>query len=516
MGEPSTTPSPLLQVHGVSKRFGQTEALNDVSLTLHGGEVLCIVGENGAGKSTLIKVLSGAIAPDAGSVQVGEAVYESLTPAEAMELGLATIYQEVELIDSLTVAANIFLGQEPTQRIPFLVDARVQNARAREILDTLHIDINERLLVEQLSAAQKQTLQIVKALHQESSILIMDEPTSSLGLEETRALMGLVRRLRERNLGIIYISHHLEEVFEIGDTVMILKDGRHVGTYPCGEVNSDFVVRKMVGRDASAFFSREPAPIGDVAFRADSVTWNGIVRDVSFDVRKGEVFGIGGLVGSGRSELASILYGAARPDTGRIVLGNRELSLRSPADAIEQGVCLVTEDRHVYGMFPERSIQENVAVVHNEFTPCRVVGTRSEAALADSMIDKLRIATFGRGQSIMNLSGGNQQKVMIARWLLDEYRLYIFDEPTKGVDVGAKQEIYALIVDAARNGKCVIMISSDMPELLSMSDRIGVMREGRMVRVFDNDSDLNEQELIRYFMGEEENNGDHEAHTEHQ
>lgn len=515
MDEASTNSTPILQVKGVSKRFGQTEALQDVSLTLHAGEVLCIVGENGAGKSTLIKVLSGAIAPDAGRIHVGGGVYESLTPAQAMQLGLATIYQEVELIESLSVAANIFLGHEPTQRVPFLVDSRVQNTHARKILDTLHIGINERLIVEQLSAAQKQTLQIVKALHQDSNIIIMDEPTSSLGLEETKALMDLIRRLRERNLGIIYISHHLEEVFEIGDAVMILKDGQHVGTYPCAEVDGDFVVRKMVGRDASAFFARESASIGEVALRVQGVTWNDLVRDVSFEVRAGEVFGIGGLVGSGRTELANVLYGVEPPESGRIVLGDRELVFRSPGDAIEQGVCLVTEDRHAYGMFPERSVQENVTVVHNETIPCRVVGTRSEAALADTMIRKLRIATSGRGQSIVNLSGGNQQKAMIARWLLDQYQVYIFDEPTKGVDVGAKQEIYALIAAAAQKGKCVIMISSDMPELLSMSDRIGVMRKGRLVQVFEK-SDVNEQKLIRYFMGEEGNNGGGQTHGEQQ
>ncbi len=497
----------LLQVDDVSKRFGSTQALKDVSFKLHRGEVLCIVGENGAGKSTLIKVLSGAIAPDAGQIRLGGGVYESLMPAQAMALGLGTIYQEVELIHSLSVAANIFLGKEPTRVLPFLVDSRSQNRRARELLQSLHIQIDERMLVEELSAAQQQTLQIVKALHQESTILIMDEPTSSLGLDETEALMALVHRLRERNLGIIYISHHLDEVFEVGDTVMILKDGEYVGTYSAAEVDSDFVVRKMVGRDASAFFTREPASIGDVVFRADGLTWSDVVVDVSFDVRAGEVFGIGGLVGSGRTELAHLLYGVVSPDKGHVMLGDEELSFRGPRDAIAHGICLVTEDRHAYGMLPDRSLLENITIVHNETEPCRVVGTKSEASLTDKMIRKLRIVSSGRDQEIVNLSGGNQQKVMIARWLLDDYQLYIFDEPTKGVDIGAKQEIYALIVAAAQRGKCVIMISSDMPELLSMSDRVAVMRKGRMVRIFDNTDELNEHDLIRYFVGEEVEDG---------
>lgn len=499
----SDTSTRLLSVESLTKHFGATRALHDVSVDLHSGEVLCIVGENGAGKSTLIKILSGAISPDSGTITVQDGSYHSLTPNQAIDLGLATIYQEVELIESLSVAANIFLGNEPKSIMGF-VDSREQNRRAREILDMLHIDIDERTLVENLSAAQQQTLQIVKALHQDSRILIMDEPTSSLGMEETRALMRLIHRLRKRGIGIMYISHHLDEVFEVGDTVLILKDGEHVGTYPRSELDSASIVRKMVGRDTSAFFNRPPLPIGEPWFRAEAISWNGIVREVSFTVRKGEVFGIGGLVGSGRTELVSTIFGIVQPDNGHMWLGEKPVRFRTPADAIAAGVCLITEDRHNEGLFAERSVAENITVVHNEVARQRIVGLQSENVLTSEMIRKLRIVVGDKGQRVLDLSGGNQQKVIISRWLLDEFELYIFDEPTKGVDVGAKQEIYNLIIDMARKGKCVIMISSDMPELLSMSDRIGVMRQGRMTQILEN-KDIKEQELIGYFMGEEAN-----------
>ena len=490
----------LLQATGLTKFYGAHRALHNVSFELRAGEVLCVVGENGAGKSTLIKILSGAIAPDHGTITLKERDFSRLHPRESMELGLATIYQDVELIDSLTVADNIFLGDEHTSGLRLFIDTRSQNERAREILDLLHIGIPERALVEELSAAQKQTLQIVRALHRDSKILIMDEPTSSLGHEETRSLMDLVRRLKGEGIGIIYISHYLEEVFEIGDTILVLKDGEHVGSYPRAEVDPDSIVRKMVGRDASVFFSRKKTQIGEPYLEVQNLSWNGLVQDVSFRVRRGEVFGIGGLVGSGRSELVSLIYGISPPDHGRVLLGGVEASLRSPADAIRRGICLITEDRHKLGMFMERSVTENITIVHNERRHNQVVGLRSESRLAAEMIRRLRIAVDS-GESLMtSLSGGNQQKTIVARWLIDDSLVYIFDEPTKGVDVGAKQEIYRFIVEVAEKGGCVIMISSDMPELISMSDRIGVMRNGRMTHIIENEN-VTEEQLIRYFIG---------------
>ena len=490
----------LLSATNLTKTYGSHRVLNGAAFALHSGEVLCLVGENGAGKSTLIKILSGAVAPDSGTITVQGKTYSSLRPRESMELGISTIYQDVELIESLSVADNIFLGNERVGRFPLVVDARGQREKSRQILDMLHIDIDEKLLVEDLSAAQKQTLQIVKALHQDAKVLIMDEPTSSLGMDETKSLMGLVQELRARGIGIIYISHYLEEVFEIGDTIMILKDGQPAGIYSRADVSVDFVIQKMVGRDASMFYTRDRVPVGDVQVEVRDMTWTGVVNSVSFQVRKGEVFGIGGLVGSGRSELVSLIFGMQKKNAGEVILNGGRLQIHRPADAIRSGICLVTEDRKKYAMLGARSVIENIMIVNNELTGGPLLDLAAERRISKEMVAKLHIGVADLEQPVGSLSGGNQQKAIIARWLLNDATVFIFDEPTKGVDIGAKHEIYELIVDFARQGKSIIMISSDMPELLSMSDRIGVMRNGTMTAILET-NEIDEEDLIRHFVG---------------
>jgi len=493
-------PDLLLRLEGVTKTYGHNTALDEVSFDLAAGEIHCLVGENGAGKSTLIGILSGAVKPDCGTIHIAGQHFRSLQPRRAMELGVATIYQDVELIESLTVADNIFLGSERTGRIPGIVNARAQFARARQIMDTLRIDINERALVESLSAARKQMLQIVKALHDEAGILIMDEPTSSLGLAETKALMALVKDLRARGVGIIYISHYLEEVFEIGDRITILKDGRSVGTHRVSEVDFNTVVKQMVGREASAFFARDPVEKGPVQFEVRDLSYRDVVRNVSFSVGRGEVFGIGGLVGSGRSELAQLIFGVARPHAGRVLLDGRPVRITSPRQAIRQGICLITEDRKASALFADRPVIENVVIVRNELLGGPVLNRRAERRTLDDLVRSLDIAISGPSQTVSELSGGNQQKTVIARWLLSNATVFIFDEPTKGVDIGAKEHIYALVIALAREGKSIIMISSDMPELISMSDRIGVMRNGSLTHVLAADG-IEEERLIACFVG---------------
>jgi len=495
-----SAPDVLLRLEGVVKTYGHHRALDDVCFDLRAGEIHCLVGENGAGKSTLIKILSGAVAPDSGRLCIGGRVFRALHPRRAMALGISTIYQDVELIESLSVADNIFLGSERTGRFPGVVDSRAQFRQARDVMDALRIDIDERALVEDLSAAQKQMLQIVKAMHAEAKVLIMDEPTSSLGLEETRALMELVKDLRSRSVGIIYISHYLEEVFEIGDRITILKDGRSVGTHRVSDVDFDTVVRQMVGREASSFFAREAVEIGETQFEVRNLSYGDVVRDVSFSVGRGEIFGIGGLVGSGRSELVHLIFGTARPDAGDVFLGGRRIEVRSPKQAIRQGICLITEDRKASALFGTRSVQENVAIVRNELSATPVLNVREEGRVVDDLVRRLDISIAGRSQTVLDLSGGNQQKTVIARWLLSNATVFIFDEPTKGVDIGAKQHIYRLMVDLARRGKSVIMISSDMPELISMSDRIGVMSGGRLTHILPADT-VDEEKLIQCFIG---------------
>ncbi len=490
----------------ITKVYGTQEVLKSISFDLKKGEVHCLVGENGAGKSTLIKILSGAVKPEAGEIYVHGNRESELTPRSAMALGISTIYQDAELVDSLTVADNVFLGDESLYKFPPIVNSRKQVLESMRIISRLKMDLPANVLVEELSAAQKQELQIVKALYRKSDVIIMDEPTSSLGLEETRALMDTVRDLRERGMGVIYISHHIEEIFEIGDRVTVLKDGEHMGTYDISDVDTDFIIRKMVGRQASAFFSRKPVEIGETQVEVKDLTQRGVIEGVNFNVRKGEIFGIGGLVGSGRSELVNLIFGAEKPDYGTINVNGKRVKPKSPNKAIRSGIGLVTEDRKKLGILAGRDIIENIAVVHNEVFKGPLIDGAEESRLTNKMVNELSIVASREDQTMEELSGGNQQKVVIGRWLLDDATLYVFDEPTKGVDIGAKEQIYELLVSLAERGKSLIMVSSDMPELISMSDRIGVMREGHMVEIVEAE-EIEEEELLRLFIGIDDTGG---------
>jgi ribose transport system ATP-binding protein len=489
----------ILSLERITKSFSGTKALDDVSFDLLAGEVHCLVGENGAGKSTLIKILSGAEHPDDGQITVFGRSFRHLTPRDSLALGISTIYQDVDLVTTLSVADNIFLGHELLTPMRF-VDSNAQVDAAASLLRRLAIDIEPRAIVEDLSPAKQQMLQIVKALHKDTRILVMDEPTSSLGHEESRALTQLVRTLAARGLGIIYISHHLEEVFELGDRITVLKDGRRVAGYDRDQVLPDQIVHAMVGREASLFYAKERVPIGDVIVEVRGMTRGEVVRDVSFDVRRGEVFGIGGLVGSGRSELLRLLFGADMRDAGRLLIDGVDATPSSPRAAIDRGICLISEDRMGDNLFPARPVVENVAVVRNERGGAWLRGERPEVG---RLVEALRISLRTVQQEVGSLSGGNQQKSVLARWLLSGARLFLFDEPTKGVDVGAKSDIYGLLTDLARAGKTVIMVSSDLPELLSMSDRIGVMRAGRMIATVARE-EADEALLMNLFLGMQE------------
>ncbi len=490
----------LVKMDNLVKIYGHHRALDSVSFNLMEGEVHCLVGENGAGKSTLIKILSGAISPEAGQIFICGKAVGSLNPRQSIELGISTIYQDAELVDSLTVADNVFLGDEKSGKFPLIVDSRGQEKRVKEIIDALKMNLPVDALVEELSASQKQMLQIVKALYRDSKVLIMDEPTSSLGIDETQALMDIVRNLRRRGIGIIYISHYLEEIFDIGDRVTILKDGVDMGTYNVVDIKVDEVIRKMVGRDASLFYKRDSAEIGDTQLEIRGFCKAGTVEDVSLSVKRGEIFGLGGLVGSGRSELVSLIFGADRPDRGEVVLNGRKLRIKSPGDAIRKGIALITEDRKKLAMLNGRDIVENSSLVHSENFRGFLLKKREERNLTNEIVNNLSVAVQDESQTIEELSGGNQQKIIIGRWLIDDSLVYIFDEPTKGVDIGAKEQIYELMTELAKKGKSIIMISSDMPELLSMSDRIGVMRYGRLVEILDN-TGIKEEDLIKRFIG---------------
>jgi ribose transport system ATP-binding protein len=488
----------LLAVHDLTKTFGDTVALHNVHFTLHAGEVHCLVGENGAGKSTLIKILSGAERADTGRIIVFGKEYSRLTPHQSMEMGIATIYQDVELVTSLTVADNIFLGHELKTRFG-LVDYVTQNRAARELMESLNIHIPETALVQDLTPAQQQTLQILKALHINAQIMIMDEPTSSLGIEETKALMEIVRKLTIKKIGVIYISHYLQEIFELGDRITVLKDGQVVDTFDVHGTDLRSITKSMIGRERSLFFHRDAMETGEVILQVRNLSRHGQFKNVSFDVHRGEILGFGGVVGAGRTALMNVLFGTDRRDSGDILLNGRPINPGSPCEAIKHGVAMIPEDRKLLSLFDLRSVLENIAIVTNESNRL-VLDRRQECRAVEEMVKRLHIVAAGITQAVGFLSGGNQQKAILARWLLSQAQVFIFDEPTKGVDIGAKEQIYDLMVKLTKEGKSILMVSSDMPELMSMSNRIAVMREGKLVITVQS-KNLTEQELLGYFLG---------------
>ncbi|HZW02192.1 MAG TPA: sugar ABC transporter ATP-binding protein [Candidatus Deferrimicrobium sp.] len=487
---------PVLSLQHISKTYPGTRALVDVSFDLSAGEVHSLIGENGAGKSTLMKILAGVVPPDRGAIILRGEEHQHLTPRSALQLGVSTIYQESDIVTSLTVADNVFLGQEPVRAVD-VVDTRQQGRITRAIIEDLGVDLDPDELGARLSPAQRQLTMIVRALRFSPDVLILDEPTSSLGQAETEHLLSLVRRLAERGLGIIYISHYLEEVLRVADRITVLKDGRHVATLPAAGATAEGLVHLMVGRDASAFFVKEAVPIGDVLMRVEDYSGPGVPEPVTFEVRRGEVLGIGGLVGAGRTELLELLFGVRKPLSGTIHIDGRASRPRSPREAVAAGLSLVTEDRARSGLFPERTVRENLATAWNELRGAVVRGERS---LANGIVDRLGIVTPSIEQEVKRLSGGNQQKVLIGRWLAVDAQVYMFDEPTKGVDIGAKHDIYGFIAELLKAGRAVIIVSSDLPELLSISDRIAIMRNGRIISMVAA-AEATEQSLMKEFLG---------------
>ena len=486
---------PGLSLSGIVKTYGRAEVLHGVSIDVHAGEVHCLVGENGAGKSTLLGVLSGAVRPDRGEINVFGTTYARLHPRQAIALGISSIYQDADLVGSLSVADNVFLGMEITRA--GRLDRTEQHRRTREVVESLNLDLDPSAIVSELAPADRQLVQIVKALHHHPRVMVMDEPTASLGRAQKDRLLDLVRQLAAGGLAVLYVSHHLEEVLTVADRVTVLKDGSWVATHARAECSTDLLVREMVGRSSEAFFSRHTSVRPEVLLRVVDYSGPRVPGPISFEVHRGEVLGFGGIVGSGRTDLAMLLFGAVPRTSGRLYLDGVEVTPRSPAQAIERGICLITEDRQGQGLFGHRPVRENIAIVRGELAGPLI---RHEAPLVRQMVDKLRIVAASLDSEAGSLSGGNQQKTVIARWLAVDADVFILDEPTKGVDVGARQEIYGLITELANRGKAVVMISSDLPELISLSDRIAVMRQGRLVTVIGS-AEATEQSLMKEFLG---------------
>lgn len=467
----------VLSLRNIVKQYPGVLALDKVSLDFVEGEVHALLGENGAGKSTLIKVIAGAIEPDAGVIHIAGQDYAKMTPHLARGLGVEVIYQEFNLVPSMSVAENIFLGDKTGRGL--LVDTKVMVQRAKEVFTQFNIEIDPNALVRDLPSAQQQIVEIAKAVSKNVRLLIMDEPTAPLTVSEVESMFEIVRRLKQNGVTIIYISHRLEEIFRIADKVSVLRDGRYIATRRIQETNRKELISLMVGRELKENYpARQHAP-REVALEVRNLSGNGDV-DISFSLRKGEILGFSGLVGAGRTELARVIIGAEPAESGEIFLDGAPVRIKSPQDAINLGIGLIPEDRKNQGVFLDMDVKWNISFSKvRQLSRYAVVDQRQETAVAEKYRDLLKIKTPSLSQQVKNLSGGNQQKVVLAKSLAAESKVLIFDEPTRGIDVGAKQEIYSLMRELANDGIAIIMISSDMEELLGMSDRIIVLSEGR-------------------------------------
>ena len=489
--------TPLLLMQGISKAFPGVQALNKVGLDLYSGEVLALLGENGAGKSTLIKMLGGAHQPDEGDISMNGSVLAIHSPQDALSAGIAVIYQEFNLVPWLSARENIFLGQEPS-RVGFLPAGR-ERKRAVELFQQLGVEINPDTLCVDLTVAEQQIVEIAKALSMNARIIVMDEPSAALSTREVEGLFKVVEGLKARGMGVIYISHRLDEIFKVADRVTFLRDGEHVGTRSISDLTREDMIELMVGRSIDQEFPKVAAEIGDVHIACRGMNRGKKVQDVSLEVRRGEILGLTGLVGSGRTETARLLFGADEAESGTMTLGGKELRIRNPRDAISAGICLLTEDRKAQGLVLGQTILENFGLANlDSFSRYGWIDRSSERSAMLAHGDRLQIKMTGPGQVVATLSGGNQQKVVLAKWLERNAEVLIFDEPTRGIDVGAKYEIYQLMNRLAAQGKAILMISSELPEVLGMCDRIVVMHEGRISGEIQDVASATQSDILRF------------------
>jgi len=469
----------LLEMRAISKTFPGVRALDDVSLELRQAEVLALVGENGAGKSTLIKILAGAHHADQGHILIDGQKSSLASPLAAQQAGISLIYQEFNLIPDLTVRENIFLGREKTRH--GFIGAAAENRQAQALFRKIGIQIDPESRCRDLTIAQQQIVEIAKALSLQARILVMDEPSAALTQQEVDHLFAVIRDLKAQGLGVIYISHRLDEIFAIADRVMVLRDGAHVRTQAIGESSRAALIEQMVGRSLEAEFPPHQSQLGPERLRVEGLSLGANVQDVSFCAHASEILGFAGLVGAGRTETMRLIFGADRRDKGRIFINGKEGSIKTPQDAIRLGICLLTEDRKGQGLVPMHSVLDNFSLPNLErFLRGPFLNQRQQRDEFNSYVDSLKIKISNPDQAAMTLSGGNQQKIVLAKWLARHADIIIFDEPTRGIDVGAKYEIYGLMHGLADAGKAIIMVSSELPEIIGMSDRILVMHEGRI------------------------------------
>jgi len=489
----------LVELEGITKSFPGVHALEDASFQLKRGEVHALVGENGAGKSTLMKVLSGIYSPDGGTIRVRGREVTISSPREAQELGISIIHQELNLMAHLTVAQNIFIGREPRGRLSFILDDAALNRKTAELFERLRLRLNPRTKVGNLAVAQQQMVEIAKALSFNADVLIMDEPTAALTDTEIAELFRVIRDLREQGVGIVHISHRLEELKQISDRVTVMRDGHFIATMPIAEAPIPTIINLMVGR--AIYEEARVAPeeaAGEVVLEVRDLNRGPMVRDVNFSLKRGEILGVAGLVGAGRTEVARAIFGADPKDSGEIFVHGRKVEIHSPGDAVRVGIGYLSEDRKRFGLATGMDVETNIVLA--SFRKFREslgrINTRLTRSTAEGIVKVLSIKTPSIKQKVRNLSGGNQQKVIIAKWLTADTEILIFDEPTRGIDVGSKSEIYHLLNELARQGKAIIMISSELPEILRMSHRIVVMCEGRITGELDGATATSEQVMV--------------------
>ena len=486
----------ILELKHITKLYPGVVALNDVSLEVRRGEILALVGENGAGKSTLIKTCSGAITPTQGEIVINGKSFTGMTPQTSEQNGIGVIYQEFNLVGDLSVAENIFLGR--AIRKGMVIDLKAMERESKKILDSLNIKINPKTLVETLSVGYQQMVEIAKAVSQNAKLLIMDEPSAPLTSAEVEAMFAIVDKLKAGGVSIIYISHRLDEIFRLADRITILRDGQYVTTLNTDETNKDELVKYMVGRQLTEVYPKrdEICVKDEVIFEAVNVSGNGD-KNISFKIHRGEVLGLGGLVGAGRTEFAELMFGMRPKTAGKFIFKGKEISPKTPKDAIELGIGLVPEDRKKEGALLGMSIRCNINMpIYQRISKGTVINEKKEEEIAQTYRKEISIKTPTLDQLVKNLSGGNQQKVILAKWLAADSELLIFDEPTRGIDVGAKQEIYTLINHLVEQGKTVLMISSEMEELMGMSDRILILAEGNMTGEL-NKSEFNQERIMQ-------------------
>lgn len=495
--------TPIIEMHGIVKDFPGVRALSNLTFDVMPGEVHCLVGENGAGKSTLMKLLSGAYTPTAGEIAVDGCAYTRLTPAESQKLGIEIVYQENDLVPTMSAIENIFIGKELTAG-PFMRFGLMAK-RVKALMADYRIDINPLMPIEHMSVSDQQFVKILKALMNESRILIMDEPTSMFNVEDAGKVLDLVRTISKRGISVIYISHYLKEVVQIADRITVIRDGSVVNTYDNSgrDVPLDTITRDMVGRPVEVFYQKEHSPIGDIMFEVKNLMLSPDSPKLSFNVRAGEVVGFSGMVGSGRTEIVRAISGADRRHAGDIFINGKKIPMKTPRDGIDAGVAHITEDRQRLGLNLSSSVLENTLMVElQRMKPSMFYyyGSRRYTDGVDSIVNDLQIKTPGLMQEVVNLSGGNQQKVVLGKWLYSKQSVYIFDEPTRGIDVGAKAEFYKQMTALTKAGNCILMVSSDMPELISLSDRVLVVRGGN-IKCELTGADINEQTIIKEALG---------------